>query len=271
MEPGTPSNMLSKHSIAISHQKGSTDLVLKAEALAINMHLVHVPPAKQGEFNTLLVYTENGLQIQLKHDNKTKKPATLHVDFLSESLNYRRRYGGGIKQALARAVGIKPGIRPTILDATAGLGKDSFLLASLGCRVTMFERSPILTALLHDGLERAAASHEIGNIITKNLTLIQGDSVTFMTCDTKNKKPDTIYLDPMYPHSRKSALNKLQMRIIRKFVGDDTDADKLFMAALGYAQKRVVVKRPKGAPLLTGDSPAHVIKMKNSRYDVYMI
>ncbi len=263
--------MLSKHSIAISHQKGSTVLLLKAEALAKNMHLSHVLPAKQEEFNTLLVYTENGLQIQLKHDNKTRKPVTLHVDFLSESLNYRRRYGGGIKQALARAVGIKPGIRPTILDATAGLGTDSFLLASLGCKVTMLERSPILAALLHDGLERAAASHEIKDIITHNLTLVQGDSVTFMISDTKDKKPDTIYLDPMYPHSRKSALNKQDMRIVREFVGDDTDADKLLVAAIRYAQKRVVVKRPKGAPLLTGDSPAHVIKMKNSRYDVYMI
>ena len=271
MTPKTSSKTLSRHPVAISYMAGDAILLDKAAALAKRMHLSQISPAKQEEFNTLLVYTEKGLQIQLKHDRKSRRPVTLHVDFLSESLNYRRQHGGGIKQALARAVGIKPGIRPTIFDATAGLGKDSFLLASLGCRVTMIERSPILAALLQDGLERAAASHDLDKNIINNLTLVLDDAISYMNSDNKNTKPDTVYLDPMYPHSKKSALNKQEMRIIREFVGDDTDGDKLLQVAMNYAQKRVVVKRPKGAQLLTSTSPSHVIKMKNSRYDVYML
>jgi len=60
------------------------------------------------------------------------------------------------------------------------------------------------------------------------------------------------------------------MRIIRMLVGDDTDAGQLLETALQYTKKRVVVKRPKGAPLLIDQPPSHMIKMKNSRYDVYM-
>jgi 16S rRNA (guanine1516-N2)-methyltransferase len=271
MNPETLSKIISKDSIAISHMEGDTTLLQKAVRLAKKMHLNHIPPAKQQEFNTLLVYTENGLQIQLKHDRKAQSPATLHVDFFSEALNYRRLHGGGIKQALARAVGIKPGVRPSIIDATAGLGKDSFLLASLGCEVIMLERSPIIAALLHDGLERASVSYELDKTSISKLSLIQDDAISFMNKHNKNDEHDSVYLDPMYPHSKKSALNKQEMRIIREFVGDDTDSAELLQTALAYAKKRVVVKRPKGAQRLTTDSPSHVIKMKNSRFDVYMI
>ena len=242
----------------------------QAAALANSMHLNHVSPSKLEDYIALLVYTEKGLQIQLKHDKKTRNPITLHVDFLSDSLNYRRRHGGGIKQALARAVGIKPGVRPSILDVTAGLGKDSFLLASLGCKVTMVERSPLLGALLYDGLERGTATSDYKEIIGSNLTLIQDDAISILNKE-QVKQYDTIYLDPMYPHNNKSALNKQEMRIIRTLVGDDTDGDILLEAAMQHAKKRAVVKRPKGAPLLSSVSPTHVIKMKNSRYDVYML
>jgi 16S rRNA (guanine1516-N2)-methyltransferase len=242
----------------------------KAVALAKRLHLNHVPLVNLTDHNAILVYTEKGLQIQLKQNKNNKSHVTLHVDFLSDSLNYRRQHGGGIKQALARAVGVKPGKRPSILDVTAGLGKDSFLLASLGCKVRMIERSLILGALLYDGLERAEKSQYFKEIINSKLTLSQGDAIAIMNTDC-HKIYDTIYLDPMYPHSGKSALNKQEMRIIRKLVGDDDDSDKLLDTALISAKKRAVVKRPKGAPLLNSVSPTHTIKMKNSRYDVYMI
>lgn len=257
--------------MAISYVEGNVTLFNKAVALANTMQLPHIPPEQLGECTMLLVYTENGLQIQLKHDRTNRKPLKLHVDFLSDSLNYRRQRGGGIKQALARAVGIKPGVRPTILDTTAGLGKDSFLLASLGCDVTMLERSPLLAALLQDGLERAAVSPEIGDSIIHRLALIQCDAITYMNGGGRSLKPDTVYLDPMYPHSNKSALNKQEMRIIRGCVGDDQDSDTLLRAAIQYSPKRVVVKRPKSAPVLANAQPSHTIRMKNSRYDVYMV
>ncbi len=273
MNPAPPAASLPNLSVAVTSANGNTKLLEKATDLANALQIRETSPLDQNNYKLLLVYTEKGLQIQLKEDRKQKRAAILLVDFLSDTLTYRRQHGGGIKQALARAVGIKSGIRPDIIDATAGLGKDSFLLASLGCKVIMIERSPLLAALLGDALERAAISHKLEFELAGRLTLLQGDAAEIFLKNrhvTKNK-PDTIYLDPMYPHSRKSALNRQEMRLIRKLVGDDNDADKLLQSALQYATKRVVVKRPKGAPLLNDLSPTHVIAMKNSRYDVYMI
>lgn len=273
MTSASPAARLHNLSIAVTSIEDDKNLLEKAAKLAEALQLHQISPLDQKNYTLLLVYTEKGLQIQLKEDRKQKRAVTLLVDFLSDALTYRRQHGGGIKQALARAVGIKSGIRPTVIDATAGLGKDSFLLASLGCKVTMIERSPLLAALLNDALERAAISDELDSGLISRLTLLQGDAAEILNrnWEVTKVKPDTVYLDPMYPHNRKSALNRQEMRIIRKLVGDDDDADKLLKAALHHAGKRVVVKRPKGAPLLGDQSPTHVISMKNSRYDVYMI
>lgn len=224
-----------------------------------------VEPAEKQKNDLLLIYTEAGLQLQLSGNTK----GTLHVDFSSGAMTYRRLHGGGIKQPLAKAVGIKPGKRPFILDATAGLGSDAFLLATLGCRVCMVERSPLLAALLQDGMQRAAADRELQEIMAHRLTLLQGDARILI--EGLTERPDTIYMDPMYPHRRKAALNRQEMRIIRSIVGTDEDADELLRTALRHADKRVVVKRPKGAPQIADRAPTHVISMKNSRYDVYMV
>lgn len=269
VEPYIPDNQ-TLFSIAVSSSAENPRLWKKASDLAGLLKIEAVPPADQGKYNLLLLYTEKGLQIQLKQDNRTKKPAVLYIDFLSDALTYRIQHGGGIKQSLARAIGIKPGIRPTVIDATAGLGKDSFLLASLGCRVTMIERSPLLGAILNDALERAMASPLLQPDITNRISLLQGDAATLIAKQLSHQRADTVYLDPMYPHNRKSALNRLEMRLIRKLVGDDSDAAALLETALHYAKNRVVVKRPKGAPLLSDRIATHVITMKNSRFDVYM-
>ncbi len=266
-----PEHSSSSAQAAVSVNTSEPDLfpVLrqKAEDLAELLQVKIVSVSECHNYNPLLLYTEKGLQIQLKHDSSTQDTATLSVNFLSEAISYRRQHGGGIKQALARAVGIKPGFRPTVIDATAGLGRDSFLLASLGSRVTMIERSPLLAALLGDGIARAIHARSLPFPVKEMLSLLQGNAATLMQ---NIPTAHTIYLDPMYPHSRKSALNKLEMRLIRTLVGDDTDAEDLFSVALNHALNRVVVKRPKTAPLLSSFPPSHVIKMKNSRFDVYM-
>lgn len=258
-------------SIAISNTTEDRILLGKARALAERLHIETVSQERQDKYDLLLVYTEKGLEIQLKQEDKGRRSVILHVDFLSSALTYRRLHGGGIKQELARAVGIKPGIRPSIIDATAGLGKDALLMASWGCPVTMIERSPLLAALLEDGLQRAQAPQGLPEPIRDRLHLLHGDAAILIRDTRTLPRPDTIYLDPMYPHGNKTALNRLEMRVIRKLVGDDGDAAELLEHALDHAKKRVAVKRPKRAPLLGGREPSHVIKMKNSRYDVYMI
>lgn len=206
------------------------------------------------------------------HSHLSQTTGVLAMDFVGGALGHRLRYGGGRGQPLARAVGLKSGQSPTLIDATAGMGRDGFVLASLGCRVTLIERSPVIAALLQDALLRAAADEEIGSWVSQRLGLVTAEAIEFLNgLSGDEQRPEVVYLDPMYPHRRKSALVKKEMRIFRALAGDDPDASDLLTAALAAARKRVVVKRPKGAEMLGGQTPSHVIQSPNTRYDVYIV
>lgn len=200
---------------------------------------------------------------------KTDEPklGAIFVDFVSGTMAHRRQFGGGRGEAIAKAVGIKGDYLPTIVDATAGLGRDAFVLAAIGCHVTMFERHPVVAALLADGLTRAYQDPSIGEWLQKRLHLIYSSSLSGLA--SYHEKPDVIYLDPMFPHRPKSALVKKEMRIFQCLVGDDFDADSLLAPALTLAKKRVVVKRPDYAPFLANQQPTAEIKTKNHRFDIY--
>ncbi|GAB0057626.1 Ribosomal RNA small subunit methyltransferase J [Candidatus Magnetaquicoccaceae bacterium FCR-1] len=186
------------------------------------------------------------------------------VDFSSTIATARRQEG--IKQDLARAVGLKGGWRPSVLDATPGLGRDGFVLAALGCRVTFVERSPVIHALLADGLKRA---RESALPESERMTLIQDDAAHHLNDHSACQRPDVIYLDPMHPERTKAALVKKEMRLLRQVVGEDGDADGLVDAALRIARQRVVVKRPRLAIPLGERVADAVIEGKSVRYDLY--
>ncbi|MFO7593857.1 MAG: class I SAM-dependent methyltransferase [Pseudomonadota bacterium] len=194
----------------------------------------------------------------------------VYVDFVAGAVGHRRRFGGGRGQAIAKAVGLKGGANPEVVDATGGLGRDAFVLASLGCRVTLIERSAIVAALLEDGLERARRDEEIGEWVSQRLTLVHADAATWMNALAESDFPDVVYLDPMFPHRRKSAQVKKEMRLLQELLGQDEDADGLLPAALRIALKRVVVKRPDYAPHLAQMKPTTSITSKKHRFDVYV-
>jgi len=219
------------------------------------------------EYKVLLVHTDSRLELR---QTGPETPGPVCADFTSPTMRYRVRHGGGLRQLLAKAAGLKPGYRPSILDATAGLGRDGFVLAFLGCQVTMLERVPVIAALLEDGLRRALHHPVIGNIVRERILYIAGDSLLMMKQIRRDRQPDTIYLDPMYPLRTKSAKVKKEMRLLRFVAGDDRDAPNLLAAALTTARNRVVVKRPKLAPPLQGPEPSLVLCGSNSRYDIYL-
>ena len=210
------------------------------------------------------------LQVNCQHLELSKldepKLGAIKVDFVDGAVAHRRKFGGGRGQDIAKAIGLKHGFTPHVLDATAGLGRDSFLLASLGCKVTMIERMPIVAALLEDGLARARLNIDISDIAA-NMSLIHNSSLESLTTTLQ---PDIVYLDPMYPHREKSALVKKEMRIFQTLVGEDLDADALLAPALAAAKYRVVVKRPSYAEPLANVTPSTSIKMKKNRFDVYV-
>lgn len=197
----------------------------------------------------------------------------IKVDFVSGAARHRRLYGGGRGQPVAKACGIKSGnIMPRILDATAGLGGDAFVLATLGATVTLCERNPIVHALLADGLARAALAPEVAQIVAR-MTLLAEDGAQALArlaqADAADK-PDVVYLDPMFPERRKaSAAVKKGMAAFHTVVGGDEDAARLLPLALAAAQARVVVKRPQHAPTIDGQ-PAPVVQEGESvRFDMY--
>lgn len=206
----------------------------------------------------------DGLQIQ---QLGPQAPGPVRVDFVEGQAAHRRQFGGGNGQMIAKAVGIAQGVRPQVLDATAGLGKDAFVLASLGCQMTLIERQPLIAALLEDGLARARSDDEVGPIVGR-MRLLTGNAIERMRA-WEGEAPQVIYLDPMFPHRDKSALVKKEMRVFRPLVGDDLDAPALLEAALALASHRVVVKRPRKAPIIDGPKPSHSLEGKSSRYDIY--
>lgn len=216
----------------------------------------------------ILIYTAK--QLVLRHKNN-KLGGPIYVDFLSSKTTYRQKYGGGKNQLIAKAVGLKSNEQLTVLDVTAGLGQDAFVLACLGCKVLMLERSPIIAALLADGLTRA--QHDDDFRQNYDLRLIQIDSISYLNqlLEKKCDYPDVIYCDPMYPHRTKSALVKKELRVLREIVGDDIDAEQLLKLALQVAKKRVVVKRPKLASSINNIKPSIIFNSTNTRYDVYLV
>ncbi|MBS7663492.1 class I SAM-dependent methyltransferase [Pseudomonas lalucatii] len=232
------------------------------EAAAAWAARLGLPLAGEAEF--ALQLGEAGLQLV---ELGPQAPGPVRVDFVEGAQAHRRQFGGGSGQMIAKAVGMQPGVRPRVLDATAGLGRDAFVLASLGCAVTLIERQPLIAALLEDGLARAAADAEVAPIVAR-MRLLAGNAIELLAA-WPEEPPQVIYLDPMFPHRDKSALVKKEMRLFRPFVGDDLDAPALLAAALELASHRVVVKRPRKAPAVAGAKPGYVLEGKSSRYDIY--
>lgn len=188
------------------------------------------------------------------------------IDFTQKKLLYRIKNNALKNEAIAKAVGVKKNYFPTILDATAGLGKDAFVLSSLGCHVSMIERNPVISALLEDGLNRAYNHVYIGKWIKKRIKLIHQSS--FNILNNHSLIPDIIYLDPMYPYKKKS-ISKKENYFLRSLVGEDRDSEKLLLPAIKLAKKRVIVKRPKYANFLSGIKTTSIIFSKNHRFDMY--
>jgi len=188
------------------------------------------------------------------------------IDFSSGKYDHRRRFGGGRGQAIARAVGLKQGQTPSVIDATAGFARDAFVLASLGCQVTMIEQNLVMSLLIEDALLRAADDPDIAEIADR-MQLHQANAINILA--EGKLQADVIYLDPMYPGRDKSALVKKEMQLLHQLVGTDIDSAELLAAARAKAGKRVVVKRPKGAEFVGGQKPAASVHSKNTRYDIY--
>lgn len=216
-----------------------------------------------------LVFSDPGVTLQWTAE---PRQGPVRVDFCGGKEAHRRHYGGGKGQLIAKAVGVSSRFKPHVFDATAGLGKDAFVLASLGCSVTLMERSPIAFALLKDGLRRATEFAKNADVellkILNRMTLKDGDSIPYLSAITE-PIADVVYLDPMFPSRQKKSAVKKDMKAFHSVVGQDADNELLFNSAENKAIYRIAVKRPRHAPQISATTPTYSLEGKSSRYDMY--
>ncbi len=185
--------------------------------------------------------------------------SSLHIDFVHGA--QARRVKAVTGEALTRAMGCQKGLRPSIVDTTAGLGGDLSVLANVGCDVFAMERHPIVAALLQDALRRA---QEAGASWCERLQFRHADSAERVS----HVSHGVIYLDPMFPKERKAAPS-LSMQVLHSLDQTTDDPERLLEAALDSGAARVVVKRPIKADVLGGRVPSSQVKAKTVRFDLY--
>ncbi|ORU89506.1 MAG: SAM-dependent methyltransferase [Cycloclasticus sp. symbiont of Poecilosclerida sp. M] len=226
---------------------------------------------KNSELTTscYLSYVKDALTLHLEKEGES---LSVCVDFVTGRAKHRRQYGGGKKQPLAKACGLDKHSEWTILDATAGLGKDAFVLASLGAEITLCEQHPALYGMLADALHRASIDAETA-LIANKMTCVCSDSIDYIDGEKGALRvmPDVIYLDPMYPERKRSAKIKKEMQVLQHLVSHSGSESKLLERALETANFRVVVKRPKSALPLNDLKSRYSISSVNTRYDIYVV
>lgn len=182
----------------------------------------------------------------------------------------RIKQGALQREMFVKAARVKGVEAPRAVDATAGLGEDSLLLAAAGFTVTLCEADPVIAALLEDALARASA-HEVLGPIVERMHLVAGDSrITLERVGASTgAQPDVVYLDPMFPGRTKSAAVKKKFQLIHGLERptEPLDEESLLQAALAAHPRKVVIKRPVKGPYLAGVKPSHAIAGKAVRYD----
>lgn len=172
---------------------------------------------------------------------------------------------------LIKAVGWEKGLRH-VVDATGGLGRDALALATFGFHVVACEENPLLQSLWEDALARHTPPR---------LRFEAQDAVGYLTkLVADDARPEVIYLDPMYPHGPRKALQQRELRLIKAAVAStgkmdanvvDAANEVLFDTAMATATRRVVVKRPSWAPPLVTAGITHRYQGRSTRYDLYVV
>lgn len=179
-------------------------------------------------------------------------------------------------EMLARACQL--GEKPQLIDATAGLGHDSLLMAHLGAEVTLVERHPILFTLLEESLAQAQTDAFL-NSAAARIKLVFADSADYLRQQTaRQHRIDVVYLDPMFPQRdqnqqdhKKQAQVKKQMQLLHMLLPEQGEmdlGDRLLSLAQAVA-KRVIVKRPRHAGFLAEQTPDHQWLGDACRFDAY--
>lgn len=229
----------------------------RAEKLALHLGVKLVTDAGVPD-GLYLKYDESGLSL-------CDGPLVMQADFSKQLHRFTpNNLGGEMLVKAARTKGVE---MPTAVDATAGLGEDSILLAAAGFKVMLFEYDPVIAALLRDALERAAVLPELSSVVDR-MQLIEGNSIEQMPL--LDFTPDVIVLDPMFPERRKSALIKKKFQLLQQLESPCDNENELFCSAVVAAPRKLVIKRPAKGPYLADKKPDYSLNGKAVRYDCFV-
>ncbi|WP_201619133.1 class I SAM-dependent methyltransferase [Psychrobacter maritimus] len=182
----------------------------------------------------------------------------------------------------------------TAIDATAGFGHDSLILASTGAQVTMLEQQPLMALLLLAEQQRMSTLPNWQKLMSR-LQIINVDALSYfakLKAESVNaikendaKVVDVIYLDPMFPEDSyqdsktgKGAKVGKHMQALHQLARPPTSEEELQLlqsaqavVSQGARQGRVVVKRPQLAPLLANQQPSESWHNEAVRFDGYFV
>lgn len=247
-------------------------LLRKTENGNINLNLRIEKPNKNGENETDMMMENTELKnkgLEIKNDNglylTDESGQVLKGDFTR--LIPRLKPNNLPTELLAKAAKIKNASFPiTAVDATAGLGEDSLILAAAGFNVTLFEKNEVIFSLLQDAIKRAEAVEELKEIVGR-MKAINCDSIAMMK--SLDFEPDVILLDPMFPERQKSALVKKKLQMIQKLESPCVDECEMIFSAMGAKPRKLIVKRPPKGEYLAGIKPDYSLKGKAVRFDCF--
>jgi len=254
--------------VCVDHKRYKQD----GEQLANHLKVEQIKRLEDASSNDLvLLYNKDGLSL-------VGGKLVLQADF--NNMLSRVKDDMWQHELIARAAKLKDETtKLKAMDATAGFGEDSLILAAAGFEVTLYEKDPVIAALLKDCLLRARKIPEIKDMVMR-MKLVEGDSIKAMldmaeranSDDNRvvSDMPDLIYLDPMFPERQKSSKIKKKFQLIQKLERPCFDGEEMVNAALSLNPKKILIKRPMKAELLGDRKPEFSYKGTSIRYDCFM-
>ncbi|WP_343128592.1 class I SAM-dependent methyltransferase [Buchnera aphidicola (Kurisakia onigurumii)] len=201
------------------------------------------------------------------YDTQNPKLGNFYIDFTNKKISYR--INNRKKESLIQAIKIKNNPYPNVLDMTAGLGRDSFILAASGCHVLMLERNPIIFILLNNALHRAYKNPKIGKWVKSRIKFFFESSFNISNISF-TFKPEVIYIDPMYCIKKRKSNPKKDMQFLNKIIKNtDQDSNKLIFIARNINCRKIVVKRPLNGSYIGNIKTKNSIFSKKHRFDIY--
>ncbi len=201
--------------------------------------------------------------------------AKMNIDFTQGKAALRQAQPSK-DQSLVRALGLHKLTEAQrhathVIDATAGLGQDGWIIACQGCKTTLLEQSALVASMLQHAIQYAARQPALASIANK-VEVINVRSQDYFTQSDSRIRPNIIYLDPMFPSKKKQAKVKKGMQFLQALL-PETDNDRLLEHALDTATSRVVVKRPSGADVIAGTEhwrgQLTTVETDATRFDIY--